>query len=75
MSSKEVMFLSLFVCFSVGDSAQKLPNGFAQNFQGKTDSPDGRTDIVTLVRRALAEVCSVPVLLVSFYNDFTNCKL
>jgi len=29
-----------------------------------TDSPDGGTDIATLVRRALAEVCTVPVLLV-----------
>ena len=30
----------------------------------RTDSPDGVTDIATLVRRALAEVCTVPVLLV-----------
>jgi len=30
-----------------------------------TDSPDGRTDIVTLVRRALVEVCTVPVVLVT----------
>jgi len=29
----------------------------------KTDSPDGGTDIATLVIRALAEVCTVPVLL------------
>ena len=29
-----------------------------------TDSPDGGTDIATLVRRALAEVCTVPALLV-----------
>ena len=29
-----------------------------------TDSPDGEPDIATLVRRALAEVCTVPVLLV-----------
>jgi len=29
-----------------------------------TDSPDGETDIATLVRRALAEVYTVPVLLV-----------
>ena len=28
------------------------------------DSPDGEIDIATLVRRALAEVCTVPVLLV-----------
>jgi len=32
-----------------------------------TDLPDGTTDIATLVRRALAEVCTVPVLLVLFY--------
>ena len=31
----------------------------------RTDSPDGGTDIATLVRRALAEVCTVPVLLVN----------
>ena len=30
----------------------------------RTDSPDGRTDIATLVRRALEEVCTVTVLLV-----------
>ena len=29
------MFSSLFVCLSVGNFAQKLPNGFAWNFQGK----------------------------------------
>ena len=29
-----------------------------------TDSPDGETDIATLVRRALTEVCTVPVFLV-----------
>ena len=28
------------------------------------DSPDGGTDIAALVRRALAEVCTVPVLVV-----------
>jgi len=35
----------------------------------RTNSPDGGTDIMTLVRRALAEVCTVetvPVLLVRF---------
>jgi len=30
----------------------------------RTDSSDGGTDIETLVRRALAEVCAIPVLLV-----------
>jgi len=33
-------------------------------WRSRTDSPDGGTDIATLVRRALAEVCPVPVLLV-----------
>ena len=33
-------------------------------------SPDGGTDIATLVRRALAEVCTVPVLLI--VTDFTQ---
>ena len=33
--AKEVMFSSLFVCLSVRNCAQKLPNGFAWNFQGK----------------------------------------
>jgi len=32
--------------------------------RSRTDLPDGVTDIATLVRRALAEVCTVPVLLV-----------
>jgi len=34
-SAKEVMFSSLFVCLSVGNFAQKLPNGFVWNFQGR----------------------------------------
>jgi len=33
-SDKEVMFSSLFVRLSVSNFAQKLPNGFARNFQG-----------------------------------------
>jgi len=28
----------------------------------RTDSPDGGTDIATLVRRVMAEVCTVPVI-------------
>jgi len=32
--------------------------------RSRTDSPDDGIDITTLVRRALAEVCTVPVLLV-----------
>jgi len=35
-------------------------------WRSRTDSPDGATDIATLVRRALAEVCTVPVFLVCF---------
>jgi len=34
--------------------------------QSRTDSTDGWTDIATLVKCALAEVCSDPVLLVLF---------
>ena len=30
----------------------------------RTDSPDGGTDIATLARRSLAEVCTVPVFCV-----------
>jgi len=41
-SAKEVMFSSLFVCLSVclfvSNFAQKLPNGFAWNFQGRLAS-------------------------------------
>jgi len=33
-------------------------------WRSRTDLPDGGTDIATLVRRALAEVYTVPVLLV-----------
>ena len=34
-SAKDVMFSPLFVFLSVSNFAQKLPNGFALNFQGK----------------------------------------
>jgi len=34
-SAKEDMFSSLFVCLFVSNFAQKLPNGFAWNFQAK----------------------------------------
>jgi len=75
----------LSVCLSVSSFAQKLLNGFAWNLQGRlatdqwtnikfwwrspTDSPGGGTDIATLVRCALAEVCSVPVVLVHSVID------
>jgi len=68
----------LSVCLS--NFAQKLPKDLHEIFReccqwtteqmitfrwrSRTDSPDGGTDIATLVRRALAEVCTVPVLLV-----------
>ena len=32
-------------------------------WRSRIDSPDGGTDIATLVRHALAEVCSEPVIL------------
>jgi len=38
-------------------------------WRSRTDSPDGGTDIATLVRRALAEVCTVPVLLVLYATN------
>ena len=101
------LFVCLFVCLSVSNFAQKLPNGFAWNFDGRlamalwtnvwilvvtritvwiqglysgfvTIGRHGKwlTDISLLlilirqmaepVRRALAEVCTVAVLLVLF---------
>jgi len=33
--AKEDMFLSLFVCLSVSNFVQKLPNGFGRNFRGR----------------------------------------
>ena len=38
------------------------------------DSPDAGTDIATLVRRALAEVCTVPVLLVKYSKQFSSVR-
>jgi len=35
ISVKEVVFSSLFVCLSLSNFVQKLPNGFAWNFQGR----------------------------------------
>jgi len=43
------------------------------NSSSRTDSPDGGTDIETLVRRYLAEVCTVPVHLV--FPVFILCVL
>jgi len=85
-SAKEVMFSSLFVCLSVclfvSNFAQKLPNGFAWNFQRKLAVGHWkkmvkfwwrygweiririRICIATPIKRASAEVCTVPVLLV-----------
>ena len=47
---------------------RKVVNGHksaaASSHLSRTDSPDGGSDIETLVRCVLAEVCTVPVLLV-----------
>jgi len=75
-SAKEVMFLPLFVCLLATlckNFWTDLHEIFRECWQwarkqiiriqwrSRTDSPDGGTDIATLVRRALAEVCTVPV--------------
>jgi len=49
-------------------------SGYSDSFPDSssgTDSPDGGTDIATMVRRALAEVCTVPVLLVTLCSEKT----
>ena len=43
-------------------------------WRSRTGSPDGGTDIATLVRRALAEVCTVTVLLVVTRTGSTPTK-
>ena len=43
-------------------------------WRSRTDSPDGGTDIETLVRRALAAVCTIPVLLVTASNSVQSTK-
>jgi len=76
-----LLFVYLSGCFSVSNFVQKLPNylhGILTEgwpwaseqmvkflWQSPTNLPDGGTDIATLVRRALAEVCTVRVLLVT----------
>jgi len=86
--------LFLSVCQTVSNFAQKLPNGFAWNFQGRLAMGQPinrqllmikfwwrigsripiriwiRIPIATLVRRALAEVCTVPELLVLLHLNF-----
>jgi len=68
----------LSVCLSVSNFVQKLPNRFARNFQGGWQwaheqmikfwwRSGSRIRIMTLVRHALAEVCTVPVLLVMYF--------
>jgi len=55
------------VCLSVSNFAQKLPNGFAWSFQGRLANDRilvANRIIDSYRRRALAEVCTVPVLLV-----------
>jgi len=85
-SAKEDCNHRLFVSLSVGNFAQKLPipNGFARNFQGRLANADGPMVVIRFmdsdrdaVRRALAVVCPVPVLLVlnAFFFYFTTRKL
>jgi len=75
------MFASLFVCLlaTLRKNVQTdLHEIFREGWQlaneqmikfwwpSRSDSPDGGTDIATLVRHALTEVCTVPLLLVLF---------
>ena len=69
------MFSSLFVCLFVSNFAQKLPSQetFREGWQWADEQmikfwwrSGSGIHITTLVRRALAEVCTVPVLLVDF---------
>jgi len=66
----------LSVCLFVSNFAQKLRNGFAWNFQWRLERASEQMikfwwrsgsgiNIMTLLRRALVEVCTVPVLLVN----------
>ena len=78
----------LFVCLPVSSFAQKLPNGFAWNFQGRLaigqrTNPKFwwrsgwririRIRIATLVRRALAEICIVVLLVLSVSLTSMSC--
>ena len=74
-SVKENTQSSLSVCLYVSNVAQKLLNGFAWNFQGRMNrrlnfggDPNHESGYPTLVRRALAEVWTVPVLLLTLYS-------
>jgi len=84
-SAKEVMFSLLFVCLFVSNFVQQLLNRFALNFRagwqwaseqtikfGWRSGSGNRIRITTLVRRALAEVCTVPVLLVFCYFSWDD---
>jgi len=46
------------------DGGSGYEDGRYRKSTRRTDSPDGGTDIATLVRHALAEVCTVSVLIV-----------
>jgi len=84
-SAKEVMFWSLFVCLFRATVRKNFRTDFHEIFReglqwaskqmltfscrARTDPPDGGADIATLVRRALAEVCAVPVLLLVIHRN------
>ena len=70
-SAKEDMSSSLFVCLFFCLSAICAKTYLHEMFRGAPDHGSGiririRIRIVTLVRRALAEVCIVPMLLVTY---------
>ena len=85
-SAKEVMFSSLFFCSSVSNFAQKLPNGFAWNFQGRLtmnkwlkfggdpDHGSGTDPDRHENSCALAEVYTVPVLQVNIFGQTLTIK-
>ena len=69
----------LFVCLDLHDIFREgwqwaIEQMVRFRWRSRTGSPDGGTDIATLVRRALAEVCTVPVLLVVTRTGSTPTK-
>jgi len=78
----------LSVCLSVSNFAQKNSERICMKFSGKVgngpmnkrldfggDPVHIRIRIATLVRRALAEVCTVPVLLVLITATIHDCNI
>jgi len=59
-------YIITVVCLSVSNLARKLPTRFAWNFREGWHWDEEPIWIMTLVRRALEEVCTVSVLLVSY---------